>query len=427
MSARILRKLDLPTLTTVANFQARDEVQGNRKAIVNSIQYDIEEAAVRHLVQIMSKVQLEMAVDTLEIDHGNNNPKSKMVLQKRLRESMVDGGVKQWLKNCSDNEVVQQIGKALGIRGFSTMGIRVLYKAIEDELDLIGTQIVFGALNLPILKDCAAELEIPNHEHATTKTALIKALTLGGEISAPQKAKRGGKRKPKFLPLEECETYDQIFQHYLLETLVAWCKDNGLKTSGTKKTIINRILAFNDGDTENTMADPTRVNRPKSTKPKSKETKPAPKPSRVSKRNEEKAARGPKYEPVMEEESSDEDMEDRMDDEQSVEGEEAAVSEEVVSEDAAPEEDTDMDLSVDDSEAPTSINGLTIAMTGLSKETKSQLQTLIKENGAKLFSGKKITKEVNVLIVDAGSVSKFSKLTKQGIKVVTEEYFKNLQ
>jgi len=58
--------------------------------------------------------------------------------------------------------------------------------------------------------------------------------------------------------------------------LQQWAADNGLKVSGTKKVLIERILAFNGGDTENTMATTTTNRAPR--KPATKKVAPTPNP-----------------------------------------------------------------------------------------------------------------------------------------------------
>ena len=40
------------------------------------------------------------------------------------------------------------------------------------------------------------------------------------------------------------DTYVDLFDNFNLPDLVQYCKNNELKTSGKKKDVINRILAF---------------------------------------------------------------------------------------------------------------------------------------------------------------------------------------
>merc|ERR1712110_630518 len=77
-------------------------------------------------------------------------------------------------------------------------------------------------------------------------------------------------------PIAEATKYQELFQHYYVADLQQWAADNGLKVSGTKKVLIERILAFNGGDTENTMATTTTNRAPR--KPATKKVAPTPNP-----------------------------------------------------------------------------------------------------------------------------------------------------
>jgi outer membrane biosynthesis protein TonB len=78
-------------------------------------------------------------------------------------------------------------------------------------------------------------------------------------------------------------TYQGIFQHYGREEIFEWAKDNGLKTSGNKPQLIKRIIAFLEGDKENTVAVPKE-------KKEKKEKKEAPKSPKKGKKTTEKKA-----------------------------------------------------------------------------------------------------------------------------------------
>merc|ERR1711879_69298 len=281
-------------------------------------------------------------------------------------------------------------------------GIRVLKKTIEQELDIIGTQIVFNSLTLSTLKTCCEDLNIANYEHATSKNQLLQASTLGVDLPEPQKTRRRGARKPKFAEIDDCETYDQLFQYYKVDELVSWCKDNGLKTSGAKRIVINRILAYHAGDKENTMADPTRVNRSKAKKEK---------PTKVTKKQD------------------DEEMTDANEDES--ESESREQSEEVADENQVEEsESVAMDLSgSDESEAPKPLENCTIAVYRSISTPTSELTALIERNGGTFFADKTISKAVTHIVCAEKHLGsdKIALLKKKGIKVVTEDFFQNLE
>jgi len=66
-----------------------------------------------------------------------------------------------------------------------------------------------------------------------------------------KKVQKVSKTKPDLVKGVE---YQDEFQHYYLEELVEFAKKNGLKVSGTKKELIQRIIAWLEGDKENTLA-----------------------------------------------------------------------------------------------------------------------------------------------------------------------------
>lgn len=396
MSARIVKKLDVQTLSNVVNFQSKQKIEGNKRDLTKQLSYDIECAGVKHLVYTIKKKNLEAAVAYLNVDHGDNNASNRMVLSKRLMESMTQSGVGTWVRACDNQSIIRNFAKCLEIKGYSGMPVRALKDAVIKEIDIIGSQIVFGNLTLKLLKECCEAANIENYSVASTKTPLIQALTCNIPIGLPEKKQKTRTRKPKFATIDECETYDQLFQYYKLENLVAWCKENGLKSSGTKKVVINRILAYHSGDKENTMADPERLNRKKSTKAKKVDTKEYPAPSRVSKRQMERNQ-------AMVESSDEEEEDDVMMD----------VSEE------------EMDVSQEEDENhPSTVEGLSIALYGKCKS--NEIKELIERNGGQVYAGSKLKKSVIVLCDDAAS-DKFVKVAKQGIRVVERDFLDNLE
>jgi hypothetical protein len=54
-----------------------------------------------------------------------------------------------------------------------------------------------------------------------------------------------------------------MFQLYRVEELVEWSREKGLKVTGTKPVVIKRILAYLDGDKENTMSTVTTQQSPR--------------------------------------------------------------------------------------------------------------------------------------------------------------------
>jgi len=90
---------------------------------------------------------------------------------------------------------------------------------------------------------------------APGKLVLIEAIITNEVIQKQEKKKKKVQKVSKTKPdLVKGVEYQDVFQHYYLEELVEFAKKNGLKVSGTKKELIQRIIAWLEGDKENTLA-----------------------------------------------------------------------------------------------------------------------------------------------------------------------------
>eukprot|EP01027_Heterolobosea_sp_BB2_P022223 GEZU01032708.1.p1 GENE.GEZU01032708.1~~GEZU01032708.1.p1 ORF type:complete len:373 (+),score=228.89 GEZU01032708.1:131-1249(+) len=84
-------------------------------------------------------------------------------------------------------------------------------------------------------------------------------------------------------------TKDQLLQTYYTTELRDWCKSKGLKVTGSRKELIDRIIAFLNGDEKNTKPN----GKPKKKKPMSEEAKKRKaKEKRKAKKAAEEAAKG---------------------------------------------------------------------------------------------------------------------------------------
>jgi NAD-dependent DNA ligase len=68
------------------------------------------------------------------------------------------------------------------------------------------------------------------------------------------------KKAPKKKPIGKCTSYDQLNTHFWNEELREWCRNQGLKVSGSKKELIHRILEHTAGEKENSSSAPSRAN-----------------------------------------------------------------------------------------------------------------------------------------------------------------------
>src|SRR3990167_7805030 len=334
MATQIFKQLEHETLINILNFQSTSPVKDDisRKMAVKYLLEDIAFNGVKNLIQELKLDELIKATSHLKIDHGTNNPKSKMVLSKRLKESFEEYGPSEWLNNCGDESVLKTFAHILRIKDAQKLSVKALRPAIDNEISVTGLITLFENLNIPLLKKCCEELEIENYEGVSAKSVLVKAIVFDVPIAAPEKKKKKAVRVGAKKSIEKCNEYEQLFQHYTLEQLVDWCKERDVKTSGTKKVVINRILAYNDGDRENTMVDASNRS-PKQTKKSDTKEKSKPKKAKLpSKQSEEKSAE--------EEDEADEDVEEEpKEKEKKKGGKKAAAKDKKMKEKSAEEEE----------------------------------------------------------------------------------------
>ena len=443
MATALFKNLDTTTIAQILNFQSTMPVEGKltKKEAINMIMCDIETAAVKQLSANLKLQELKDAVATLKIDHGANTL-TKTVLSKRLKESFEDKGCEKWLETCKDEEVIRHFAAALELKNAEKGAVKTLKTEIAKEMELIGLQVVLNNLTLEVLKDCCDQLSVDNHEHVTTKTALVRALAFNVAIPSPEPKKKKVVKVGKKLPIEDCKNYDQIFQHYGLDDLVAWCKDNDVKSSGSKKILINRILDFLGGDKENTM-----VNQEVKRKPKKSASGKKPTSKKTDKKKADKED-AEEDDNESEEEKSAEDNEDKMSDDDEAQQKAVAAERklrttekdkktkdakekkqkeksEEEENDKMSEQEEDGSNMDDDEEAPKSLKGLILCITGKLSAPRKDIESAISKAGGTVASS--LTKKVNILICNEDSNSaKFEKARAAGVKIVTEDYLKNI-
>jgi NAD-dependent DNA ligase len=285
------------------------------------------------------------------------------------------------------------------------------------------------------------DMKLRNHKKTNSRKALIEAIVSQADVIVPEPVQnRTITKKPTKRAIEKCTEYEELFQHYFLDQLVDWCKENGLKTSGTKKIIINRILAYFGGDKENTMADETRIRRSikrrsavpededddeegeneeeeeeEEVKPKKglsdRSKKPAPK--KVEKKP---VAKKTTKAPVEVEEEEEEEEEMTVDAERELRTHDEEVEDE--------EESDEVNQSSDNESQEEGISGVTFCLTGHMSTKREVIVKAIHKAGGKVVAT--VTKEVQVLVAedpDAQS-AKLDKARNDGVKVVGENYLK---
>jgi hypothetical protein len=318
---KVLAKLSSESLKKIAKVERMDIEEKSKKAIASQLVDNAHDSGVKILIAELSKMELEGifsselnltlsgAIEPLNVDFGAEitNPK-KVVLSKRLFEQISKLGVNKFLSSHAPNDIILRFAELLEVeldkkqKNLDDEDIKKeVVKQITDSVYFFGFRSLLENLDIPTLQDLAKEYGLKGTTN--TKSKLIYALATQTNIKdlpsfnpsaaaateewMEQAAKAANKEKRP--AIKNGVSYHDMYQLYLLEELVDWCRDNGLKVSGTKKEVINRILAYFDGDKENTMA---TVNNKKTdskeapAKKQKTEKKVSKKPAKVEKKPE---------------------------------------------------------------------------------------------------------------------------------------------
>jgi hypothetical protein len=269
--SRLFGQFSEETLESIAATQFKTVPKG-KKHIISDLTDEAESAGVKELVFMLSNMELDDVCNRyLKVEHApGNNTKAKMVLTKRLMESFEDKGLEDWFESCNDKIVLGALCERLGLDFNPKSSMDNIKSAAIKEIRNYGAQILFSRLSVDQLKCCCEEMGLEGWETSNSKRALIAAIiTQSAVIKAPApKAKVITKK----VAIEKCTTYDELYQHYSAKALEFWCEKNSLKTYGTKKDLINRILEHLSGDKENVVVVPAdklpKSSKAKTTKPK---------------------------------------------------------------------------------------------------------------------------------------------------------------
>jgi len=260
----VLDKADLLVVSEKTSVVINEPSKVTKRAIVEALVSEITNTGTKKLTQLLKRQELETLMENIKIDHKGNNPKNRQVLSKRLYENITDSGIDQFLQDHASAEALKLLIDALAISLPASAKKDEKIGQVSLAVDRIGMQMFFARMDLDMLQYLCEQMKIETHDR-TNSAALIHAIIMQQNLPKKEKKISQKPKKTKKKALVEGITYDEVFQHYYLDEIQDWCKENKLKTTGTKKVLIKRILAFFDGDKENTLAS-TNVKSPKSPK-----------------------------------------------------------------------------------------------------------------------------------------------------------------
>lgn len=441
-----LKELSNETLKEIAPVALThcSKIPTKKTSIIKEFKEETKQAGVKELAFMMNNLELKEICDNyIQVEYkAGANKNNKMMLTKRFMESFEEESIESWVKNCDDKDILVIMCTAMDIVLPKKISLEDLQKLCISQIQFFGESVILHRMTINQLRDICYETGIEGYDNTSSKRILINAILTKSDIPKPEKKVV---KIPKKTSIHKATQYLQLSEYYKASELESWCKENGLKTSGNKKTLINRILDFNDGDTENTMSTNTPKKKTSSTSKKntstSKKTKSKPKKAslppktiEVEETNEpsEEPSEEPSVEP-SEEDVMNEDVSEEQEDKQTINEEVSEEQEDSYDEEAAKkaidaerelrvtEEEEDSDIEISFSTSNTlDITGVVFAISGkFANHTKTQLKDIIEKNGGKYIPA--LRKETQVYIAGEGAKG-VSQAKKKGIQIESEEY-----
>ncbi|KAH3767604.1 hypothetical protein Pelo_523 [Pelomyxa schiedti] len=217
--------------------------------------------AGKYICSYMSKEELKQVV--VFVDDATHKYTSKSAFIKYFVADIANCGIKNFLEEQKEEE------------GTLAIIARILYinencddlkKRIAEELEIHGIKEFLQPASTTVLTDCCDHMGF-TVKKGHTKVQLIDAIATGSIGKAAHKTKpviKISKHKPE---ISKGISKVDLFHYYGLEKLAKFCKTHKIKSSGSKKVLMERILAYLEGD------DTVLVGHKKPKKPKKKATK----------------------------------------------------------------------------------------------------------------------------------------------------------
>jgi hypothetical protein len=140
-------------------------------------------------------------------------------------------------------------------------------KEVAKEVTQVGLESLLNRFDLPFLKALAEDAGL--NANTLNKARVVKSIVTGKNVKAStstevkerlekqqKEAEKAAAKAENRPDIKKGITYQEMFQCYLRSELFDYCKANGLKVSGKKPDLIKRIIAWHNGDKENTVAVP---------------------------------------------------------------------------------------------------------------------------------------------------------------------------
>jgi len=252
----ILKKLSDETVKQIYQKDSNEEGDLTRTQMVERINASIEKSGVTILFETMKRDDLKSLATQVNVHFKeSDNQNSKAVLAKKLKDKIQDVGFfEDLLAEYADTALLNKLCQTLDETPEST-NKDVLVRQVVGIINSLGAEQFWNSFDVNVLHNVTADLKL-KAKGTNSKRKLVDSILTNSnpEKAEPKKKKRKITYSKKKKPLEKGITYDDIFQHYYVNEVRDYCKANGLKSSGKKKELINRILAYLNGEEEETSS-----------------------------------------------------------------------------------------------------------------------------------------------------------------------------
>lgn len=243
------------------------EEDENPEDLVKELIRETQDQGIKELAFMMKSLELKDICDKhLHVEYKQGaNKNNKMMLTKRFMESFEDKTLEEWFSEVENKEIFKLICKVMDIDMTKKSTDKIRAELIQ-QIYSIGTEIVFHRMTVPQLKKVCEDMKIDGFENTSSKRVLVDAILTQTDIEKTNAAPKTKVIDTEKLPIGKCTEIDELDQHYSVKKLQEWANKNHVKSAGTKAVLMERILAFNGGDKENTMVDPSKIKEKKTTK-----------------------------------------------------------------------------------------------------------------------------------------------------------------
>eukprot|EP00005_Dracoamoeba_jomungandri_P007525 CAMPEP_0174269378 /NCGR_PEP_ID=MMETSP0439-20130205/40771_1 /TAXON_ID=0 /ORGANISM="Stereomyxa ramosa, Strain Chinc5" /LENGTH=231 /DNA_ID=CAMNT_0015358113 /DNA_START=186 /DNA_END=881 /DNA_ORIENTATION=- len=215
--------------------------------MVRDISAKIEEAGIKYFLEVLHRDTLAQLAEQAEVQFKEgDNSKNKRVLQRKLGLVMNEKSVDDFLQDICSEDDLKALCEELGVEPASAKKEQ-LVRQLGTIVRELGMESYFSSFNADCLADICDDLKIKTYG-SSNKRKLVESIISKEDMPKPEKKKRKIAFSKKKKPIKKGVTYDDIFQHYNVDEVRAFCKENKVKASGKKSDLINRVLAFLDGD-----------------------------------------------------------------------------------------------------------------------------------------------------------------------------------